>query len=236
MLSEPGTRLTLGQLRTFLAVASTGSVRAAADQLVVTQPAVSSALAAVRKQVGVALVTRDGRGLRLTPAGEALAERARAALALLDEAVAAARGEADPDRGRLRLASVTTAGEHLAPPLLASFLAGHPEVAVSLEVGNRRRVADLLSHHEVDLAIGGRPPPGAETLAVKANRLVLVSAPGGPAAPTAGARAENPQPVRVSRSGPGAPGPKGRRSRGDGAREVRRAELEAATWLLREPG
>src|SRR5438445_13871659 len=54
------TRLTLGQLRTFLAVASTGSVRAAADQLVVTQPAVSSALAAVRKQVGVALVTRDG--------------------------------------------------------------------------------------------------------------------------------------------------------------------------------
>ena len=178
MSLPPETRLTLGQLRTFLAVASTGSVRAAADQLVVTQPAVSSALAAVRKQVGVALVARDGRGLRLTPAGEALAERARAALALLDEAVAAARGEADPDRGRLRLASVTTAGEHLAPPLLASFLADHPEVAVSLEVGNRRRVADLLSHHEVDLAIGGRPPPGAETLAVRANRLVVVGAPG----------------------------------------------------------
>jgi LysR family transcriptional regulator, low CO2-responsive transcriptional regulator len=193
---EAETRLTLGQLRTFLAVASTGSVRAAADQLVVTQPAVSSALAAVRKQVGVALVARDGRGLRLTPAGQALAERARAALALLDEAVAAARGEADPDRGRLRLASVTTAGEHLAPPLLATFLADHPEVTISLEVGNRRRVADLLAHHEVDLAIGGRPPPGAQTLAVKGNRLVVVGAPG------------------HSRSG----------------------ELEAATWLLREPG
>jgi DNA-binding transcriptional LysR family regulator len=82
MSLPPETRLTLGQLRTFLAVAATGSVRAAADQLVVTQPAVSSALAAVRKQVGVALVMRDGRGLRLTPAGEALAERARAALAL----------------------------------------------------------------------------------------------------------------------------------------------------------
>ncbi|MGH9011779.1 MAG: LysR family transcriptional regulator [Acidimicrobiia bacterium] len=195
MSMEPETRLTLGQLRTFLAVASTGSVRAAADQLVVTQPAVSSALAAVRKQVGVALVMRDGRGLRLTPAGEALAERARAALALLDEAVAAARGEADPDRGRLRLASVTTAGEHLAPPLLASFLADHPEVTVSLEVGNRRRVADLLAHHEVDLAIGGRPPLGAETLATRANHLVIVAAPG-----------------------------------------LTATELEAATWLLREPG
>jgi DNA-binding transcriptional LysR family regulator len=213
MSSFPGTgaeatRLTLGQLRTFLAVASTGSVRAAAEQLVVTQPAVSSALAAVRKQVGVALVMRDGRGLRLTPAGEALAQRARAALALLDEAVAAARGEADPDRGRLRLASVTTAGEHLAPPLLASFLAGHPEVAVSLEVGNRRRVADLLAHHEVDLAIGGRPPPGAETLAVQPNHLLVISAPTGPAAEP------------------------GRRR----ARAVNQAELDAATWLLREPG
>lgn len=209
---EPETRLTLGQLRTFLAVASTGSVRAAADQLVVTQPAVSSALAAVRKQVGVALVMRDGRGLRLTPAGEALAERARAALALLDEAVAAARGEADPDRGRLRLASVTTAGEHLAPPLLASFLADHPEVTVSLEVGNRRRVADLLAHHEVDLAIGGRPPPGAETLAMRANRLVVVGAPG---------HASASRPVRRKRAL---------------ARTVTKTELDAATWLLREPG
>ncbi len=199
-------RLTLGQLRTFLAVASTGSVRAAADQLVVTQPAVSSALAAVRKQVGVALVARDGRGLRLTPAGQALAERARAALALLDEAVAAARGEADPGRGRLRLAAVTTAGEHLAPPLLASFLAAEPGVAVSLEVGNRRRVADLLSHHEVDLVIGGRPPTGAQTLAVRPNRLVVVAA-----------------------------GPDGGRRRIKG-RAATRAELEAATWLLREPG
>jgi DNA-binding transcriptional LysR family regulator len=205
-------RLTLGQLRTFLAVASTGSVRAAADQLVVTQPAVSSALAAVRKQVGVALVARDGRGLRLTPAGEALAERARAALALLDEAVAAARGEADPGRGRLRLASVTTAGEHLAPPLLASFLADHPGVSVSLEVGNRRLVADLLAHHEVDLAIGGRPPAGAETLAMRPNRLVV-----------------------VARPAPGAAPPRRRGARPPG-RTVEVADLEGATWLLREPG
>jgi LysR family transcriptional regulator, low CO2-responsive transcriptional regulator len=209
MTVEPETRLTLGQLRTFLAVAATGSVRAAADQLVVTQPAVSSALAAVRNQVGVALVMRDGRGLRLTPAGEALAKRARAALALLDEAVAAARGEADPDRGRLRLASVITAGEHLAPPLLASFLAEHPEVAVSLEVGNRRRVADLLAHHEVDLAIGGRPPPGAETLAIRENRLVVVAACGTPPSP---------------------------RRRRWATRVVTDDDLQSATWLLREPG
>ncbi|MGH7187170.1 MAG: helix-turn-helix domain-containing protein, partial [Pseudomonadota bacterium] len=63
--------VTLGQLRTFLAVASTGSVRAAAQRLVVTQPAVSAALATLQREVGTALVTREGRGLRLTPSGVA---------------------------------------------------------------------------------------------------------------------------------------------------------------------
>ncbi|MGH9153836.1 MAG: helix-turn-helix domain-containing protein, partial [Acidimicrobiales bacterium] len=65
--------MTLGQLRTFLAVADAGSVRGAAERLVVTQPAVSSALAALAGEIGVPLVARDGRGLRLTPAGVAFA-------------------------------------------------------------------------------------------------------------------------------------------------------------------
>src|SRR5947199_9910015 len=87
-IEPPETRLTLGQLRTFLAVAATGSVRAAAEQLVVTQPAVSSALAAVRKQVGGALVGREGRGLGLAPAGGGLAERAGGAVGVRGRAEA----------------------------------------------------------------------------------------------------------------------------------------------------
>src|SRR6266542_1119960 len=152
--------MTLGQLRTFLAVAETGSVRGAAERLVVTQPAVSSALAALQREVGAALVAREGRGLRLTAAGEAFAGRARAALALLEEAVVSASSEAAPERGRVRLAAVTTAGEHLAPHLLASFRSRYPDAEVALEVGNRRRVWDALIAHDVDLAIGGRPPAG----------------------------------------------------------------------------
>ena len=63
--------MTLHQLRTFLAVAETGSVRAAAAELVVTQAAVSASLAALQKSLGVALVEPNGRGLRLTSAGVA---------------------------------------------------------------------------------------------------------------------------------------------------------------------
>ncbi len=201
--------MTLGQLRTFLAVAETGSGRAASHRLVVTQPAVSAALAALQKEVGVALVVREGRGLRLTPAGTVFAGYARRILGMADEAVAAAAGAGEPGRGRLRLAAVTSAGEHLAPSLLATFLSQHPGADVALEVGNRQRVWDLLAHHEADLAIGGRPPPGADSLAHLPNQLVVVAA---PEAPT------------------------GRRRSRPPVRSVTRTELGRATWLLREPG
>jgi DNA-binding transcriptional LysR family regulator len=200
--------VTLGQLRTFLAVADTGSVRRAAERLVVTQPAVSAALAAVQREVGTALVTREGRGLRLTPAGEKFAEHVRRALGTLDEAAATAREAADPQRGRLRLAAVTSAGEHLAPALLGTFLTRYPSVEVSLEVGNRRRVWDLLARREADMAIGGRPPASAATLATRRHQLVVVAR-------------------RAS----------GGRQRGRAAvRPVPLSRLEEATWLLREPG
>ncbi|MGQ0521427.1 MAG: LysR family transcriptional regulator [Actinomycetota bacterium] len=170
--------MTLGQLRTFLAVVETGSVRAAAARLVVSQPAVSSALATLAAEVGVALVARDGRGLRLTPAGTAFAGYARQALGMLDQAVNAAAGHDHAERGRLRLAAVTTAGERIVPRLLASFRRRYPEAGVVLEVGNRRRVWDLLTNRQVDLAIGGRAPAGQplETLATRPNLLVVVAA------------------------------------------------------------
>jgi DNA-binding transcriptional LysR family regulator len=86
--------------------------------------------------------------------------------------------KANPERGRLRLAAVTTAGEHIVPPLLAGFRRAHPEVEVVLEVGNRRRVWELLDHRGADLGIGGRPPLGGRltSLAETDNELVVVSA------------------------------------------------------------
>ncbi|MDP9072744.1 MAG: LysR family transcriptional regulator, partial [Actinomycetota bacterium] len=72
--------MTLTQLRTFLAVADTASVRAAAERLVVSQPSVSAAVASLEKELGVALVARQGRGLRVTAAGVAFAARVRESL------------------------------------------------------------------------------------------------------------------------------------------------------------
>jgi LysR family transcriptional regulator, low CO2-responsive transcriptional regulator len=171
--------VTLNQLRTFLAVADTGSVRAAAADLVVTQAAVSASMAALQRSLAVDLVAPDGRGLRLTPAGEAYAQYVRRILGLLDEAGIAAAAAADPERGELRIAAVTTAAEQIAPALLGGFRRLHQKAAIRLEVGNRDRVHALLDRHQVDLILAGRPEPGWDVTvhAVRPHDLVVVAAP-----------------------------------------------------------
>ena len=171
--------MTLNQLRTFLAVADNESVRGAAQELVVTQAAVSASLAALQKGLGLALVAPDGRGLRLTEAGKAYAAYARRILGLVDEAGLAAAASADPERGELRIAAVTTAAEQVVPHILGGFRRQHPLTGIRLEAGNRERVRSLLDRHQVDLVVTGRPEPGWEVdvHAVRPHELVVVAAP-----------------------------------------------------------
>jgi DNA-binding transcriptional LysR family regulator len=187
-------------------VAESGSVRAAATELVVTQAAVSASLAALQKSLGVALVEPDGRGLRLTSAGAAYTGYAQRILGLLDEGGRAAAAAADPERGELRIAAVTTAAEQILPGILGSFRRAHPRTGVRLEAGNRDRVRALLDRHQADLGLGGRPEPGWDVMvhAVRPHELVVVAAP-----------ELAPQP-------PGAAG--------------LLPWLARQTWLLREPG
>jgi DNA-binding transcriptional LysR family regulator len=171
--------MTESRLRTLVALAATGSVRGAASRLTVTESAVSASIGALARELGVPLVEPVGRGLRLTASGAVYARYARRVLGLLDEGAAAAVQELDPERGRLRLAAVTTAGEHLLPALLVEFRRRHPAVALALEVAPSVQVWDLVSAHEVDLVIAGRPPSGVEAhvVATKPNELVVAAAP-----------------------------------------------------------
>ena len=172
---------TVARLRALVTVADAGSVREAARRLTVTESAVSAALSALAREVRVPLVERDGRGLRLTAPGRAYAGYARAILGLHEEGLAAARGDRDPERGRVRVAATATAGEYLLPATLAKFLDRYPAVDLRLEVGSSERLWALFGAHEADLVIGGRPPghvTDAVTRATKPNTLVVVVAPG----------------------------------------------------------
>lgn len=169
--------MTLTQLRTFLAVADTGSVRAAAGRLLVAQPSVSAAVSSLERELGVKLVAREGRGIRLTEAGEAFARSVSESLGLLSSGVRTARAVAAPGGGEVRIAAVTTAAERLLLRLIAEFKIDHDQAGVTLQVGNRTSIWESLRSRQADLVVAGRPPLGtpAVVLATAENSLVLVA-------------------------------------------------------------
>jgi DNA-binding transcriptional LysR family regulator len=176
--------VTLTQLSAFLSVVRRGSVTAAAEELFVTQPSVSAAVAALEREVGAKLLERDGRGLRPTAAGSAFAPNAAHVLGLLEEGGRAARECTEGARATLRISAVTSAGDHVVPPLIRAFCDRHPELDIDLHIGNRSEVFAGLLEHRADVAITGRVPEDERLRgeAFGVNEIVLVTAPDDPLA------------------------------------------------------
>jgi DNA-binding transcriptional LysR family regulator len=148
---------TVRQLQIFEAAARSLSFSRAAQELHLTQPAVSMQVRQLEHFAGVGLFERTGRRLHLTDAGEELVVHARAVLRALedaDEAFAARKGLRG---GRVRLAVVSTA-KYFAPRLIARFTQTHPGVQIRLQVDNRESVVRTLAANDLDLALMGRPP------------------------------------------------------------------------------
>ncbi len=134
-------------LAAFEATARTGSVTAAAEELDLTQSAVSRQIRALEDQLRVALFDRDGRRMRLTPAGGRYLAEIRRALRIIGEASQSL--VANPDGGVLNLATLPTFGARWLAPRLARFLEAHP--GVTLNLTTRLRPFDLEgeAHHAV---------------------------------------------------------------------------------------
>ena len=172
--------LTIHQLHVFATVAELGSVRRAAEQLVVSQPAVSASLASLQREVGVDLFTKAGRGIELTDAGRTFERYARVMLGLVDEAVAATRFAHQAVDAPVRLGATTASADHMLMPQLARVRERRPDLTFTLEVANRARVWQLLTDRVVDIAISTRPPlqGGFCSVATRPNEFVLVARPG----------------------------------------------------------
>ncbi len=166
------------QLATFHALARLGSVTRAAEEMNLTQPAVSLQLGALEDSAGVPLLARGARGVKLTEAGVLLADYATRILAMCREAGEAMAAHQGILAGTLRLGAVTTA-EHLLPGLLLEFVQQHPQVKASLSMGNRAEVVGQLAAQEVDLVVMGRPPAELDTVANSFARhpMAFIAAP-----------------------------------------------------------
>src|SRR6201991_818352 len=173
--------VTLRQMKAFASVARHLSFTRAAQELHLTQPAVSQQIKLLEEEVGLPLFEKIGRKVQLAPAGTELLTFATQTIELMREATEALAAMRGLKRGVLKLGAVSTA-KYFAPSLLSAFAPAYPEVTIRFVVGNREEVIKLLASNEIDLVIMGRPPRELETIAepFAKHPLVIIAAPDHP--------------------------------------------------------
>src|SRR4051812_35517139 len=134
-------------------IALRGSFSAAAEALSYTQPAVSQQIARLERQAGVTLVDRTPRGIKLTPAGQALLRRTERVLAELQAAEDELGEIAAEARGRLRVAAFSTAAGTIVPEAVAAFRELRPAVDVDLLLLDPPDSPPMLKRGELELAL-----------------------------------------------------------------------------------
>jgi DNA-binding transcriptional LysR family regulator len=145
--------MNLNQLQIFCTVAKHLSYSVAAEELLITQPAVSQQVKALEKHLNVKLFERQGHKLLLTDAGEAILASAQVILtagAEMEHNLALLRGST---RGRLALGANTTGGMYVAPSIIAAFRELHPEAEATLQVESTNRICDRVMQSMIDVAV-----------------------------------------------------------------------------------
>lgn len=146
-------RPTLRQFEYFVAVAEELSFSKAAASCFVSQPSLSAQIAQLEARLGVKLFERDRRGVRVTPAGEALVPGAKETLACCDRLGQLARSCGAPLTGPLRLGVIPTIGPYLLPKVLPAVSESYPELQVFLREDTTARLLEKLGEGELDLLL-----------------------------------------------------------------------------------
>ncbi|MCP5245609.1 MAG: LysR family transcriptional regulator [Burkholderiales bacterium] len=173
--------LTLRQLKVFETVARHLSFSRAAEELYLTQPAVSMQIKQLEENVSLPLFEQMGKQIYLTEAGNELFRYSRDILQRLSDLEVTLDELKGMERGKLNIAVVTTAN-YFAPHLLAKFCQRFNNVTVSLNVSNRETILKQLDDNAIDLAIMGQPPENLDITnqSFMENPLVVVAPPDHP--------------------------------------------------------
>ncbi|MBA4381331.1 MAG: LysR family transcriptional regulator [Sideroxydans sp.] len=170
--------LSLRQLQVFESVARHLNHSRAADELFLTQPAVSMQIKQAEQTIGMPLFEQVGKKLFLTEAGREMLHYSRSVVLLMQEMETVFDEMKGLEHGHLNIAVVSTAN-YFMPQLLAKFIQAHPKIKVSLSVANRDAVLKQLAENIADLAIMGQPPEGTDMVAdpFLENPLVVIASP-----------------------------------------------------------
>jgi LysR family transcriptional regulator, transcriptional activator of the cysJI operon len=141
------------RLRVFRAVAHHLNFSRAAEELLLTQPAVTQQIKALEEECGVPLFDRSGGHIALTLGGQALLPYAEQLKAISDEALAAVSGTSGKNAGHLAIGASQTIGQYLLPNLVAGFLRENPRITITAMSGNGDEMLEALIGHRIQLAL-----------------------------------------------------------------------------------
>lgn len=173
--------ITLRQLKVFESVARLLNFTRAAEELHLTQPAVSIQIKQLEAIVALPLFEQMGKRIYLTEAGQELFNYSRSISQQLADMELALEELKGVQRGKLNIAVVSTAN-YFVPGLLARFTQRYPDITISLHVSNRENVLRQLADNLTDLAIMGQPPGGIDISSETflENPLVIIAPPDHP--------------------------------------------------------
>jgi len=168
----------IAQVEAFLAVGTFGGFRRAADALRVTQPAISARIKALEESLGVKLFDRGRTGLALSPAGRALRPHAEQLLHAVALARQAVHDLGPSSGGAITIAAVLSICTYLLPDVLKRFQAAHPKTLITVRSGHSKEVLGMVLAGEAELGLArSLNHPEMETVSLRDDPLVLVSAP-----------------------------------------------------------
>jgi len=167
---------TIEQLRSFVAVAEGEHVSRAAASLYLTQAAVTQQIRHLEQGLGLQLLERDGRRVRLTDAGRSLAEVCQAALRAIEVVDDSAQAMKELRRGSLHVGASPTCATYYLPPILAEFTRRHPQVKLTVAVDPTADLNRGVASGALDCAvIEGAPDPALQSFELTRDELVLVA-------------------------------------------------------------
>ena len=171
--------MVLTQLNTFVRIVDAGGITRAAEQLGLTQPAVTKQLRALESDFSAPLVVRKGRHIILTPAGEVLYHHARRMQNLVDQAYEAVQEINRPGQGEIRVGAVSTVALFTLPRVLSSFTQEFPGVRVHVHIGEIQQALDGVIRGDLAVAITTVPivHPQVESIPLFSDPVRLVVAP-----------------------------------------------------------
>lgn len=162
----------------FEVVARHQHISKAAAELLIAQPALTKQIRDLEQELGVKLLERVGRNIRLTEAGHRFHEHTLTIITVLEAARAEMREQAGAERGRVAVGTPPTVGLRLLPDILADFHRQHPAIELHIRENSTQQLLRLLDEGEVDLAIVTLPAPrrDLEEIALFEEQLVVVVA------------------------------------------------------------